>query len=314
MLAYILRRFGSIFVIMFLASIIIFAITQFLPGDVAQLVLGQFATEEAIANLREEYGLNNPFYVQYLDWAVNFVKGDWGDSLVNRMPIFPIVMSRLRNSAMLALVVLMIYVPLGILLGVLAALKRDKLPDQMITTVSMVFVALPVFVSSLLLIPLFCHYLGWLPANSSIHPDSSFGEALPFLILPAIAVALNSIGYVARMTRAGTIDVLRTDYVRAAYLKGLPRRQVLFRHVLRNALLPTVTIVAMDAGMMIGGMLVAEVVFGYPGLGRLLLYAMQNQDLPLIQACSMVAVTMLCLANLLADLLYGFLNPRIRVK
>lgn len=314
MIAYILRRFGSIFVIMFLASIIIFAITQFLPGDVAQLVLGQFATEEAIANLREEYGLNNPFYVQYLDWAVNFVKGDWGDSLVNRMPIFPIVMSRLRNSAMLALVVLMIYVPLGILLGVLAALKRDKLPDQMITTVSMVFVALPVFVSSLLLIPLFCHYLDWLPANSSIHPDSSFGEALPFLILPAIAVALNSIGYVARMTRAGTIDVLRTDYVRAAYLKGLPRRQVLFRHVLRNALLPTVTIVAMDAGMMIGGMLVAEVVFGYPGLGRLLLYAMQNQDLPLIQACSMVAVTMLCLANLVADLLYGFLNPRIRVK
>ncbi|HHW29023.1 MAG TPA: ABC transporter permease [Syntrophomonadaceae bacterium] len=314
MIAYILRRFGSIFVIMFLASIIIFAITQFLPGDVAQLVLGQFATEEAIANLREEYGLNNPFYVQYLDWAVNFVKGDWGDSLVNRMPIFPMVMSRLRNSAMLALVVLMIYVPLGIFLGVLAALKRDKLPDQMITTVSMVFVALPVFVSSLLLIPLFCHHLGWLPANSSIHPDSTFGEAFPYLILPAIAVALNSIGYVARMTRAGTIDVLRTDYVRAAYLKGLPRRQVLFRHVLRNALLPTVTIVAMDAGMMIGGMLVAEVVFGYPGLGRLLLYAMQNQDLPLIQACSMVAVTMLCLANLVADLLYGFLNPRIRVK
>ena len=314
MLAYILRRFGSIFVIMFLASIIIFAITQFLPGDVAQLVLGQFATEEAIANLREEFGLNNPFYVQYLDWAVNFIKGDWGNSLVNRMPIFPMVMSRLRNSAMLAVVVLMIYVPLGILLGVLAALKRDKLPDQMITTVSMVFVALPVIVSSLLLIPFFCHYLGWLPANSSIHPDSTFGEALPYLILPAIAVALNSIGYVARMTRAGTIDVLRTDYVRAAYLKGLPRWQVLFRHVLRNALLPTVTIVAMDAGMMIGGMLVAEVVFGYPGLGSLLLYAMQNQDLPLIQACSMVAVTMLCLANLLADLLYGFLNPRIRVK
>jgi peptide/nickel transport system permease protein len=234
--------------------------------------------------------------------------------LVSRMPVFPMVMSRLRNSAMLAVVVLVFYVPLGIFFGVLAALKRDKWPDQGITTVSMVFVALPVFVISLLLIPLFCHFLGWLPANSSIHPDSSFGDALPFLILPAIAVALNSLGYVTRMTRAGTIDVLRTDYVRAAYLKGLPRRQVLVRHVLRNALLPTITIVAMDAGMMIGGMLVAEVVFGYPGLGRLLLYGMQNQDLPLIQACSMVAVTMLCLANLVADLLYGFLNPRIRVK
>lgn len=275
MATYILRRLGSILVIMFLASIIIFSITQFLPGDVAQLVLGQFATEEAIANLREEYGLNNPFYIQYLDWAVNFVQGDWGNSLVSRMPVFPMVMSRLRNSAMLAVVVLVFYVPLGIFFGVLAALKRDKWPDQVITTVSMVFVALPVFVISLLLIPLFCHFLGWLPANSSIHPDSSFGDALPFLILPAIAVALNSLGYVTRMTRAGTIDVLRTDYVRAAYLKGLPRRQVLVRHVLRNALLPTITIVAMDAGMMIGGMLVAEVVFGYPGLGRLLLYGMQ---------------------------------------
>lgn len=314
MTTYILRRFCSILVIVFLASIIIFAVTQLLPGDVAQLVLGQFATEEAIANLREEYGLNNPFYVQYLDWAVNFVQGDWGDSLVNRMPVFPMVMSRLRNSAMLAVMVLMIYVPLGILIGILAALKQDKWPDQVITTVSMVFVALPVFVSSLLLIPLFCHSLDWLPANSSINPGSTFSEALPFLILPAIAVALNSLGYVIRMTRAGTIDVLRTDYVRAAYLKGLPRRQVLVRHVLRNALLPTITIVAMDAGMMIGGMLVAEVVFGYPGLGRLLLYGIQNQDLPLIQACSMVAVAILCLANLIADLLYGFLNPRIRVK
>jgi peptide/nickel transport system permease protein len=157
MATYILRRLGSILVIMFLASIIIFSITQFLPGDVAQLVLGQFATEEAIANLREEYGLNNPFYIQYLDWAVNFVQGDWGNSLVSRMPVFPMVMSRLRNSAMLAVVVLVFYVPLGIFFGVLAALKRDKWPDQVITTVSMVFVALPVFVISLLLIPLFCH-------------------------------------------------------------------------------------------------------------------------------------------------------------
>lgn len=155
MATYILRRLGSILVIMFLASIIIFSITQFLPGDVAQLVLGQFATEEAIANLREEYGLNNPFYIQYLDWAVNFVQGDWGNSLVSRMPVFPMVMSRLRNSAMLAVVVLVFYVPLGIFFGVLAALKRDKWPDQVITTVSMVFVALPVFVISLLLIPLF---------------------------------------------------------------------------------------------------------------------------------------------------------------
>ncbi len=313
MARYILRRFASILLIIFFASIIIFTVTQFLPGDVAQLVLGQFATEEAIANLRDEYGLNNPFYIQYLDWAVNFVQGDWGESFVNRLPVFPMVMSRLRNSAMLAVVVVAIYVPLGILLGVIAALKKDKWLDQVITTISMIFVALPVFVCALLLIPILCHSLGWLPANSSIHPDATFGEAFPYLILPAITVALTSLGYVTRMTRAGTIDVLNTDYVRAAYLKGLPRRQVLVRHVLRNALLPTITVVTMSAGMMIGGMLVTEVVFGYPGLGRLLLFGINNQDLPVIQACSMVAVTILCLSNLLADLLYGYLNPRIRV-
>jgi len=215
---------------------------------------------------------------------------------------------------MLAVLSLAFYVPLGILMGVIAALNREKLLDQLIAGLSMAFVGLPEFVSGLLLISLFALGLGWLPANSSIDPESSFGDALPFLILPAITVSLTSLGYVARMTRASTIDVLRADYVRAADLKGLPRRQVLIKHVLRNSLLPTVTVVAMGIGWLIGGLIVTETVYGYPGLGRLLIYGIQRRDLILIQACSMVVVTVFSLSNLLADLLYAVLNPRIRFQ
>lgn len=313
MLAYLVRRLGLIALTMLLASFIIFAATQLLPGDVAQVVLGQFATEEAVANLREALGLNRPFYVQYLDWLGHFVTGNWGDSMVSRQPVLPMIMQRLRNSAMLGAVALLIYVPLGILLGVIAALKRERAADQLISGVSMAFVGLPEFVSGLLLISLFAFSLKVLPANSSIPPDATFAEAFRFLILPAITVSLTSLGYVARMTRASTIDVLKTDYVRAAYLKGLPRGQVLFKHVLRNSLLPTVTVVAMGIGWLIGGLIVTEAVYGYPGLGRLLIYGIQRRDLVLIQACSMVVVAAFCFANLAADILYGVLNPRIRV-
>jgi peptide/nickel transport system permease protein len=277
-------------------------------------MLGQFATPEAVANLREELGLNRPVYVQYLDWLTKFVQGDWGESMVSKQPVQPMIMSRLRNSAMLGAVALVFYVPLGILLGVIAALKREKAIDQAISAVTMAFVGLPEFVTGLILIAVFALSLKWLPANSSIQPDSSFVEALPFLILPAIAVSLTSLGYVARMTRASTIDVLKTDYVRAAELKGLPQGQVLTRHVLRNSLLPTITVVAMGIGFLIGGLIVTEQLFGYPGLGRLLVYGIQRRDLILIQACSMVVVGIFCFANLGADLLYGVLNPRIRVN
>lgn len=311
--SYFIRRIGFIIVTLILASIIIFSITQFLPGDVAQVILGQFATEVAIANLREELGLNEPAHIQYLTWAGNFVRGDWGDSLVSRVPVRPIVTQRLVNSAMLAGLALLIYVPLGIILGVIAALKRDKLPDQMITGVSMAFVGLPEFVSGLLLISFLAIGAGWFPANSSIDPDSTFLQSLPYLILPAITVSLTGLGYVARMTRSGTIDVLRSDYVRAAELKGLPGSQVLFRHVLRNSLLPTVTIVAMGIGWLLGGLIVTEAVYGYPGLGRLLVYGIQRQDLPIIQAGSMIIVAVYSISNLVADILYGLLNPRIRV-
>jgi peptide/nickel transport system permease protein len=192
-------------------------------------------------------------------------------------------------------------------------LNREKLLDQTISAFTMAFVGLPEFVSGLVLIALFALHFHVLPANSSIDVDTGFIAALPYLILPAITVSLTSLGYVARMTRASTIDVLSMDYVRAAELKGLPRGQVMVKHVLRNALLPTVTVVAMGIGYLIGGLIITEEVYGYPGLGRLLIYGLQRRDLILIQACSMVIVAVFSLSNLAADLLYGILNPRIRV-
>jgi peptide/nickel transport system permease protein len=216
---------------------------------------------------------------------------------------------------MLAALALLFYVPFGIIFGVIAALRREKPLDQVISGFSMAFVGLPEFVSGVLLISAFAYgALALLPANSSIPPGSSFGEAFPFLILPAITVSLTGLGYITRMTRASTIDVLNTDYVRAADLKGLPNRRVLMRHVLRNSLLPTVTVVAMGIGYLIGGLIIAESVFGYPGLGRLIVYGIQRRDIVLVQASIMVVVTIYSLSNLAADILYSILNPRIRYR
>jgi len=309
---YLFRRFGFIILTLFMASIVIFSATQLLPGDVAQVMLGQFATEQAVENLRAELGLNRPAYVQYFTWLGDFVTGDWGESMVARQPVKPMIMGRLANSSMLAAISFMIYVPLGILFGVIAALKREKIVDQVITGFSMAFVGLPEFVTGLLLISVFAFSWGILPANSSIRPNTSLWDALPYLVLPAIAVSLTNLGYIVRMTRASTIDVLDTDYVRAADLKGLPRMQVLIKHILRNSLLPTVTVVAMGIGYLIGGLIIVEAVFGYPGLGRLLVWGIQRRDIVLVQSCSMVMVVIFSMANLIADILYSILNPRIR--
>ncbi|MCK4820859.1 ABC transporter permease, partial [bacterium] len=231
---------------MILASVVIFTATQLLPGDVARVVLGQFATPVAVENLREELGLNRPAVVQYLDWFIKFIMGDWGLSMVSRFDVRPMVLSRLRNSIMLAIGSLAIYVPIGITIGTIAALREGRFIDSAISAVSMAFVGLPEFVTGLLLIVLIAINWDLLPANSSIEPDQSFKESFRYLILPAITVSLTSIGYIARMTRASTIEVLKSDYIRAADLKGLPKFQVLIRHVLRNSLIPTVTVIAVS--------------------------------------------------------------------
>ena len=311
---YVARRLGFMVLTLLFTSAVVFAMTQLVPGDVARILLGREADEAALENLREELGLNDPPPAQYLRWLGRFVRGEWGESFSLRAEIRPVVLSRLRNSLLLASLVLLLAVPLGIGLGVLAGLRENRLTDTLISVFTLSVVGLPEFVTGLVLIRVLAHGLGWFPASSSIPPEAPLREALPYLGLPALTATLVLLAYLVRHTRAGVVEELKRPYTRTAVLKGLPYRTVLLKHVLRNALLPTITVVALSFGWLIGGLIVVEYVFNYPGLGRLLVFAIQHKDFPLLQAITMVIVVGVVLANLAADLLYAYLNPRIRLR
>lgn len=313
MLAYIFRRLGFLILTFLITSIIVFLVTRWLPGDVARVILGREAGEAALEDLREELGLNDPLYVQYGRWLTDFAVGDWGMSFSTGARIRPLVVSRVSNSLRLALLTLLVSVPLAILLGVIAGLNEGTAIDTIVSISTLSVVGLPEFVTGLILIQVFAFGLSWLPASSSVPAEVSFVEALPRLILPALTATLVLLAYVARLTRAGVIEEMGKSYVRTATLKGLPYRTVIFKHVLRNALMPTITVVAISFGWLISGLVVVENVFNYPGLGRLLVFAVDRNDLPVIQAVVMVTVIGFASANLVADLLYGLLNPRIRL-
>ncbi len=313
MLKYLLRRFSFLLLTLLITSMVVFAVTQLLPGDVARVILGREAGEAALEALREELGLKDPLPVQYGRWLTRFVSGDWGKSYSTKSEIRPLVLGRLRNSLMLAGVILVISVPLAIFLGVIAGLNENRWIDNLISIGSLAVVGLPEFVTGLVLIQIFAFQLKWLPANSTIRPTTSFLEALPMLILPALTATLVLLAYIARLTRAGVIEELKQQYVRTADLKGLPYHTVIFKHVLRNALIPTITVIAISMGWLISGLIVIENVFNYPGLGRLMVFAIDRRDLPLLQAVTMVAVVGFALSNLIADILYALLDPRIRL-
>ncbi|MEX2541405.1 MAG: ABC transporter permease [Trueperaceae bacterium] len=314
MTSYLLRRSGFLLLTLLLTSLTIFVITQLLPGDVARIVLGREASEAALAGLRRQLGLDRPLPIQYLSWLGNFLVGEWGTSFSTGQAIRPLVLERLGNSLMLAGLTLAIAVPSAVVLGVVAALNENRPLDNLISIASLSVVGLPEFVTGLVLIQLLAFELHILPANSSIRPDAGFIEALPMLVLPAITATLVLLAYIARLTRASVLEELQKPYVRTAALKGIPRRQVTYRHVLGNALLPTITVVAISFGWLISGLIVVENVFNYPGLGSLLTFAIDRRDLPLLQAITLVAVLGFALANLAADLLYAYLNPRIRLQ
>lgn len=315
MARFLIRRLALLVVTLFLTSIVVFGLTQLLPGDVARLILGRDARPEAIENLREQLGLNAPVPQQYVNWLTGFVSGDWGNSFGSgNPPIRPLVLERLGNSMRLALLTLLISVPLSILLGVLAGLNENTWIDSVISLFSLSVVGLPEFVTGLVLINVLALGLGWFPASATVSFDRSIGEWLPQLILPAITATFVLLGYIVRMTRAGIIDEMKKPYVRTAILKGLPRRKVIVKHVLRNALLPTITVIAISFGWLIGGLIVIENVFSFPGLGRLMVAAVDRKDIPLMQAIVMVIIFFFALANLIADLLYALLNPRIRLE
>jgi len=317
MIRYLLRRLGFLLLTILLTSIMIFAVTQWLPGDVCRIILGREAGGRALEACREDLGLDAPLPLQYLRWLGNFLRGNWGQSFSTQTEIFTVVIQRLFNSLRLALLTMLISVPLAVFLGVLSGLKEGKLVDNLISIAALSVVGLPEFVTGIILIQLFSFELRrWglpsLPANSSIRPEAGFVESLPSLVLPALTATLVLLAYIARLTRAGVIEEIKQSYVRTADLKGLPRRVVVVRHILRNALLPTITVIAISFGWLISGLVVIENVFNYPGLGRLIVFAIDRRDLPLMQAIALVTVVGFALANLAADLLYALFNPRIR--
>jgi peptide/nickel transport system permease protein len=290
----------------------VFIVSELLPGDVAIFILGQQATPESLAVLRTQLGLNQPAPVRYVTWLAGFVRGDWGRSLALQVPIADLVLSRTANSLVLASLALLVTVPVSIGLGLLAALHNGRAADRLISLVGLSGLALPEFVSGVLLIVVFSLTLHLAPASAQIPTGANPWSVLPALILPALTLAVTLFAYISRMTRASAIDVLGSDYVRTAVLKGLPLRAVIVRHVLRNALLPTVTVIGAQIGWLVGGLVVVEHLFGYPGLGDLLLFAALNKDVPLLEACVMVVASVYMLSNLGAEVLFGVLNPRIR--
>jgi peptide/nickel transport system permease protein len=312
---FLIRRVILLTITLLITSAVVFALTQLLPGDVARLILGRDARPEAIERLRADLNLNDPAPVQYLRWLEGFVTGNWGTSFTaGSAPIRPLILDRLGNSAALAGLTLLLCVPVSILLGVIAGLNENRAADSLISTLALSVVGLPEFVTGLVLINLFALGLGWFPATATPQPGQPPGEWVRQLFLPAVTASFVLLAYIVRMTRAGVIDELRKPYVRTAVLKGLPRPVVIVRHVLRNALLPTITVIALSFGWLIGGLIVIENVYNYPGLGRLMTAAVERKDIPLIQAVVMVTIFFYAIANLAADLLYAALNPRIRLE
>ena len=311
MTRFVARRLGYLLVTLLVTSLLIFLITQLLPGDIARVILGREASEPALEALRARLGLDRPAALQYLGWLGAFVRGDWGTSFATEQAIRPLVLERLGNSLMLAGLTLAIAVPLAI--GLAAALRAGRWLDAVISIGALAVVGLPEFVTGLVLIEVFAFRLRWLPANASIAPEAGFFESLPMSVLPALTATLVLLAYIASLTPASVLEELGRAYVRTAVLKGLPPRVVLARHVFRNGLLPTVTVIAISVGWLISGLIVVENVFDYPGVGRLLTFAIDRRDVPMLQAISLVAGLAFALANLVADVPYAALNPRNRL-
>jgi peptide/nickel transport system permease protein len=309
---FLLRRLGFMALTLFIVSIVIFGVTELLPGDVAVMILGSEATDETLAAMRSRLGLDQPATTRYLDWLGDAARGDFGESLRMRTEVGPLVLERLKNSLALAGLAFVVGVPLALGLGIVAGLRKDTPVDKAITITTLLGISVPEFVIGSVLIILFASILPIFPASSLIDPKANPLESLPVLVLPAATLVLVTLAHTARMTRASVIRVMRTDYVRTAILKGMPRSRVIFRHVLPNALLPSITIIAINIGWMIGGLIVVETVFGYPGLGQLMIFAVTNRDVPLVQAVALLVASIYAVANLGADLLYAALNPRIR--
>jgi peptide/nickel transport system permease protein len=310
MVRFILKRLGFALITLWLLSVIVFLLGQVLPADPGRSILGPLAEPSAVHALDHQLGVDKPVLTQYWNWISNFP----GTSYQYQAPIGPILTSALGRSLKLAIFAFVILVPLGIIGGVVQALKVGTPIDRTIGIVGQSMLTVPEFVSGIVLIVVFAVELGWLPVTATAPPGSGFFTQLKYLILPVIPLVMVLFGYIARMARVGTVEALDSDYARTATLKGLPRGVVVRRHALRNSLLPTITVIATQTGYLIGGLVVVEVLFRYNGIGELTFNASIQKDIPMLEACVLTIGALYMLVTLVADIGYSLLNPRIRLK
>lgn len=313
MLIFLIRRIGLAIITLFLLTIIVFALSNVLPGNVGRQIMGPFAPQEQVDALNKRLGTDKPLVEQYLNRMEAYAHLDLGQSYKTRESVSHVIGSTFLNSAKLAFLALLVTVPLGILGGIVAALRRGSIWDRIIVAISLGGSALPEFVTASFLVVIFGLQLGWFPTLSSVNGDISIGEQLYRLVLPIAALVIVYFGYIARMARAGVISAMEADYTRTAFMKGLPRGVVIRRHVLRNALLPTISVVATQTGYLFGGLLAVELIFNYDGLGRQLVNSALAKDLPVLSAGVLLIGIVYMIATLLADILISILNPRVRL-
>lgn len=306
------QRLSLGILLLFAVSALIFVGTQILPGDVAQAILGQSATEQALANLRRDLGLNDPAYVRYFKWLGGVLVGDLGTSLANGTDIAEAIGRRLYNTLFLATVAAVVAVPLSILLGLLAVLYRNRWPDKLISAVTLASISLPEFFIGYLLIFFIAVQLGWFPSVATVFDGMSFGQRLAAVALPATTLTLVVLAHMMRMTRAAILNVMQSAYIETAELKGVSAFDIIRGHAFPNAIAPIVNVVMLNLAYLVVGVVVVEVIFVYPGMGQYLVDHVAKRDVPVVQACGLIFAAIFIGLNMLADIIAILTNPRLR--
>jgi peptide/nickel transport system permease protein len=308
----ILRRAGSAALTLLLVSVVIFTIASLLPGDAAQEVLGQSATADQVAALRDEMGLDRPAPVRYVEWLVALLQGDPGYSFVANLPVSQIIAERLPNSLLLAGLTAVVAVPLALLIGIVAAVRRGSAIDRVLNIATLSLVAIPEFLVATLGVLIFSVYLLWLPSIALVSDEATTGEMLRSLALPVFSLAAVVIAQMARMTRAAVADQLDRPYVEMALLKGVRFPRIVLFHVMPNAIGPIVNAIALSLSFLMGGAIIVETIFNYPGLASLMVNAVTSRDMSLLQACAMIFCAAYLALILVADIIAILANPRLR--
>src|SRR6266852_5051668 len=314
MQGYLVQRLVLVVFVLLGVSVLVFAVTRLTPGDPARVLLGPRATEEQVATLRTAYGLDQPIYAQYLSWLSHVVRGDLGESIQLHRPVLAEVAERFRGTLILALAAMVVAFSVGIAFGVVAALRANSALDRLLMSVALLGISLPPFWVGLILIIFFSLVLRWLPSTGMLSPTGGGDvlDVLVHLVLPTLSLAVVPLAVIARLTRANVLEVLNQLYVRTARAKGLPPRVVVVRHIMRNTLVGTITILGLEAGWLLAGTVYIETVFAWPGLGAMLVNAILQRDYPLVQGGVLLVAGVYVLINLGTDMLYLYLDPRLR--